>query len=119
MTICSVTSSRNYKGNELVGVPNYSNWLTFLRNLTIDSDTPRVITYINVRLLSLCFSLYKDILNYRDILLISFFNNNNLFFLMNVYSDSSQSALKYFKDTEVNIQNLLVMTSNFNIRVNL
>jgi len=34
---------------------------------------------------------------------------------MNIYSDSSYSALKYLKDTEVNIRNLLIMTSNFNI----
>ena len=35
---------------------------------------------------------------------------------MNVYSDSSHLALKYLKDTEVNINNLLIMTSDFNIR---
>ena len=38
---------------------------------------------------------------------------------MNVYSDSSHSALKYFKDTEVNIQNLLIMMGDFNIHNNL
>ena len=35
---------------------------------------------------------------------------------MNVYSDSSHSALKYLKDTEVNIDNVLIMTGDFNIR---
>jgi len=35
--------------------------------------------------------------------------------MMNIYSDSSQIALKYLKDTEVNLQNVLVMTGNFNI----
>jgi len=35
---------------------------------------------------------------------------------MNVYSDSSHSALKYLKDTEVNIDNVLLMTGDFNIR---
>ena len=34
---------------------------------------------------------------------------------MNIYSDSSHSALKYLKDTETNIRNLLIMTSDFNI----
>ena len=34
---------------------------------------------------------------------------------MNVYSDSSHSALKYLKNTEVNIQNLIIMTRDFNI----
>ena len=34
---------------------------------------------------------------------------------MNVYSNSSHSALKYLKDTEANIHNLLIMTGDFNI----
>ena len=35
---------------------------------------------------------------------------------MNVYSDSSHSALKYLKNTEVNINNIFLMTGDFNIR---
>ena len=35
---------------------------------------------------------------------------------MNVYSNSSHSALKYLKDTEVTVNNLLIMTGDFNIR---
>ena len=79
------------------------------------NDFPKVIIYINIRLSSLHFSLHKDIISYRNILLISFFNNNDNFWLMNIYSDSSHSALKYLKDTETNIRNLLIMTSDFNI----
>jgi len=39
-----------------------------------------------------------------------------LLFLINIYSDSFQTALMYFKDTEANINNVLVMTGDFNIR---
>jgi len=35
---------------------------------------------------------------------------------MNIYSDAFQSALKYLKNTEVNINNLILMTNDFNIR---
>ena len=35
---------------------------------------------------------------------------------MNVYSDSSHTALKYLKDTEANINNVVLMTGDFNIR---
>ena len=80
------------------------------------NDSPRVITYINIRLSSFCFSLRKDMINHKDILLISFFNNNVCFYIMNIYSDSSHSALKYLKDTKANIQNLLLMTGDFNIK---
>jgi len=36
--------------------------------------------------------------------------------MINVYSDEQQSALKYLKDTKVNIYNILIMTGDFNIR---
>ena len=38
---------------------------------------------------------------------------------MNIYSDSSQSALKYLKDTEANIRNLLIIFGDLNISDNL
>jgi len=40
-------------------------------------------------------------------------------YLISVYSDSSQSDLKYYlKDTKVNLNNVLIMTGDFNIRNN-
>ena len=72
--------------------------------------------YINIHFSPLCFSLRNDILNHRDILCILFFNQGSIFFLINVYSNLSQLALKYFKNTEVNISNIFIMTGDFNIR---
>ena len=116
MTIHAIPSSKSRDGEELVGVPNYSNWIVFTSMSSSIYDYPRVITYINIRLSSFWFSLCKDILNHRDISLISFFINNNILFLINIYSDSMQSALKYLKDTEVDILNVLIMAGDFNIR---
>ena len=118
-TIQSIPSSSNCKGEFLVGVINHSNWLTFARTSETENDYLRVVIYVNIRLSSLCFSLHKDIINHRVIILVSFFNNNDIFWLMNVYSDFLYSALKYLKDTEVCIWNLLIMTGNFNICDNL
>ena len=115
-TIRSIPSSMNYEGIPLVGIPNHPNWLTFAREPCSTNDFPRVIVYVNVRLSSFWVSLHKDIINHKDILLASFFNNNNIFWIMNVYSDSSHSTLKYLKDTGVNILNLLIVTGDFNIR---
>ena len=115
-TLRTIPSSMNSEGISLLGVPNHPNWLTFAREPCSTNDSPRVIIYINVRLFSFCFSLQKDIINYRDILLALFFNNSIVYWIMNIYSDSSHSALKYLKDTEMNILNLLIMTGDFNIR---
>jgi len=113
--ICKIPSTLSSEGEDLVGTAHYSNWL-FTRNPTNRSDSSRVITYINICLSSLWFFLRSDVINHRDILLISFFNNSVCYYIMNVYSNSSHMALKYLKDIEVNINNILVMTGNFNIR---
>ena len=88
----------------------------FGRTPADSNDSPRVISYVNIHLSPLRFLLRKDIINHKDINLISFFNDNTYFFILNIYSDSSHTALKYLKDTEVNINNVLIMTGDFNIR---
>ena len=91
--ICSIPSLSNYDSEELVGVLNYPNWITFSRTLTQSHDSLRVIIYINTHILFLYFSLHNDLFNHRDISCISFFNHGLIYYLFNVYSDSSQSAL--------------------------
>jgi len=114
--IRSILSSASSEGEVLVGSPHYHNWLSFTRSSTTQLNYPRVLAYINIHLSSLQFFLYRDIINHRDIFLISFFSNNVCFFIMNIYSDAFDSTLKYLKDTEVNINNLIIMTDDFNIR---
>ena len=116
--IYSISSLSNENGEQLVEVSIYSNWITFSRNSSSDHDYSIVILYINVRLLQFCISLRKDIFNHRDISCISFFNSRSIYFLVKIYSNLSQTALKYLKDTEANIDNILVIIGDFNIRDN-
>jgi len=39
-------------------------------------------------------------------------------FIINVYLDNQQSTLKYLKNTEMNLNNILIMIVDFNIRDN-
>ena len=57
-------------------------------------------------------------MNYKDINLILFFNNSIIFFIINIYSNEQQSALKYLKVIEANLNNVLIITEDFNIRNN-
>ena len=98
-----------------MGICHHPNWIAFARSPSKSNDFPRVITYINICLSSLWFLLHKDIFNHQDINLISFSNNNIRHYILNVYSDLYHLALKYLKDTEVNINNVLIMTGDFNI----
>ena len=114
--IRKIPCSSNCKGEPLIGSCHHPNWIVFTRNPHDKSDFPRVISYVNIRLSSLRFLFRKDIFDHRDISIISFINNGACHYILNVYSDSSHLALKYLKDTEVNINNVLLMTGNFNIR---
>lgn len=83
-TIYSILSFTSKEGDFLVDAPNYSNWIIFSRSPLENDNYLRVILYINVYLSYMCFSLCKDIFNYRDICCFSFFNNSNIFFIINV-----------------------------------
>jgi len=109
-------SSLNCEGEPLMGTCHHPNWIVFARLPTNSNDSPRVISYVNIHLKSLCFLLCKDIFDHRDINIISFTNNDICHYILNIYSNSSHSALKYLKNTEVNINNVLLMTGDFNIR---
>jgi len=93
-------------------ISNHWNWTTFSRNPSQGNDSSRVIISINIQLHSLCFSLRKYIFNHRDISCISFFNYSSVYFLINIYTDLSQMALEYLKDTEININNVLIITGD-------
>ena len=114
--ICKISSTSCSEEEPLMGSSHYPNQSSFARNPLDNKDFSRVIAYINICLSFLCFLLCKDIINHRDISLISFFNNNICYYILNIYSDSSYTALKYLKNTEVNINNIVLMTGDFNIR---
>ena len=95
--ICSIPSFKNKKREELVGVLNHPNWITFFRNPSNSDNSPKVITYINIRLSSFQFSLQKNIFNHGDVSIVFFFNCGSVYFLVNIYSDLLQLALKILK----------------------
>ena len=111
--IRKIPSSSNCDGEPLMGTSHHPNWIMFARHPSNSNDFPRVISYVNI---CLNFLLRRDLFNHCDINIISFTNNNICHYILNIYSNSSHSALKYLKDTEVNINHVLLMTGNFNIR---
>ena len=114
--ICKVSSTVSSEGKNFIGTIHHPNRSLFTITPANKTTSPRVTAYINICLSSLRFSLCSDIINCSDILLMSFTNDHVQYFIMNIYSDSSHPALKYLKDIEVNINNVLVMTGDFNIR---
>ena len=87
-------STTSLEGDKVVGAPIHPDW-TQVVHLPRDSESPpRVMAFIHTRLSRLRFALRRDVIDHRDILLLSFFNRNECHFLMNVYSDNHHSAVK-------------------------
>jgi len=116
LEIRKIPSSSNCDGEPLMGTCHHPNWIAFARYSSNNNNFSRVISYVNIHLNSLHFLLRKDIFDHHDISIISFINNDICHYILNIYSDSSHLALKYLKDTEVNISHVLLMTDDFNIR---
>ena len=70
---------------------------------------PRVMCFIHSRLSRLRFALRRNIVDHRDIQLLSFFNRCRCQFLMNVYSDDLHTAVDFLSREALNIPNLLYM----------
>ena len=75
-----------------------------------------MLTDINVQITHLHLYFYRDIFYHKDINCFSFFDSSFIYFIINVYLDNHKLALKYLKNTEVNINDIFIMTGNFNIR---
>ena len=77
--IWTIPSSSNEEGDRVVNTPNYPNWITFSKLDTNDHNYLRVVTYINIHLVTIQFSLRRDIFDHKDICCFSFFNNSSIF----------------------------------------
>ena len=82
----------------------------------LQDDYARVATYINKHLSRMRFALQLDIVNYCNINILAFYNNQDVNFIINVYSDSNQTALQFLNRNIVNLNNTIIITGDFNIR---
>jgi len=110
-----VLSPTTMEGDPVHGYPSYHKWITFVRIPDYQDNILHAITYINKRLNKLQPMLRRDIINHKDINLVFLLINNRCSYILNVYSDNSQTATSFLQDHELNIKNILIMTGDFNI----
>jgi len=60
--------------------------------------------------------LQRDIIDHRDINLMSLTINYSCTFILNVYSDESHIAISFLRNHELNIDNTIIMTGDFNVQ---
>ena len=109
-------STSSPSGQEIVSAPIHPEWTQVVQFPQDSEQTPRVMCFIHSRLSRLCFALGRDIVDHRNIQLLSFFNRDRCQFFMNVYSDDLYTAVNFLSREALNIPNLLYMGEDFNIR---
>jgi len=108
-------SSFSPEGDPIYGHPSHPEWIIFACSPNDNDNISHVIIYINKRLMCLQPMLRRDIVNHRDINLVPCVINQNVFFILNVYSDDNQTTISYLRDHELNTGNTLIMAGDFNI----
>jgi len=108
-----ILSHTNPEGNPYYGTPNHLDWSLFIQNNGCIENYPRVAMYINKHFSKI---RLKDLINHHDINVIDFHNGQDVNFIINIYSDSNQTAIQVLHNNTRNIGNMVVMTGDFNIR---
>ena len=106
----------SFSSQEVIGTPIHPEWTQMVQFPQDSEQTPRVMCFIHSRLFKLCFALRRDIVDHRDIWLLSFFNKSRCQILINVYSDDLHTVVNILIREALNISNLLYIGGDFNIK---
>ena len=95
--IRKTVSASDKEGEPVVGPPTHPDWIILFRrpgpgvDWSLEASRPRVITYVNRRLSHLRPSFRTDIVDHRDVSLLTLFGDRELH-LLNVYNDPATAA---------------------------
>ncbi|PPR06529.1 hypothetical protein CVT26_000452, partial [Gymnopilus dilepis] len=111
--IRSAPSAHNKEGEDVVGPPMHPAWKLLMRPPQ-NGEPPRVIAYVSTCLNSYRPAIRRDFVDHRDLLLLSLFAEGAISYLLNVYSDSEHTAIRFLADKQDVIPQLNYMGGDFN-----
>ena len=94
-SIRKTVSTTNPEGDDVVGAPKHPDWLYIVRPPD-QSGKPRTMAYVHNRLARLWPSLRHDVIDHRDIMVLSLFTQDGTINLLNVYSDDQHLAINRY-----------------------
>lgn len=107
-------SAKDPLGESVVGAPMHPDWSLMVRHRALEDDHPRVVVYASKRLVPLCLSLRFDIVDDRDILVLSLFKGERALDVANVYLDNNGSTIHLLSEKRGVLSNLVAMAGDFN-----
>ena len=90
-------SATDREGTEVTGAPHHPQWLS-LAPPVAPGSRPRVMTYVSRRLDTLRPTFHRDLIDDRDVMMLSLFVGNEPIHLINVYSDDQHRSIDLIGD---------------------
>ncbi|KAJ3562719.1 hypothetical protein NP233_g9402 [Leucocoprinus birnbaumii] len=111
--IRQTVSTSNPEGGDVVGASKHPNWL-YMVQPPANGNLSRVMAYVHNRLAKLRPSMQRDLIDHRDILILSLFLGDGVINLMNVYLDDSATAINLLHQEVDNLPAFYYVGSDFN-----
>ncbi|CAA7267772.1 unnamed protein product [Cyclocybe aegerita] len=99
------------EGNEVIGTPKHPDWLQMVR--VKEGEVPHMIAYVSTRLSHYRPAMHCDIMDHRDILVLSLFSGGEVLNLMNIYSDNQHTAIKHLAAQVHSLPPFIYMAGDF------
>ncbi|CAA7267777.1 unnamed protein product [Cyclocybe aegerita] len=100
------------EGDEVIGAPKHPDWLQMVR--IKEGEVPRMITYVSTRLSRYRPAMRCDIVDHRDIFILSLFSGGEVLNLMNVYSDDQHTAIEHLAARVHSLPPFIYIAGDFN-----
>jgi hypothetical protein len=95
-TIRCAPSVTNLEGKEIIGPPLHHDWNVIYYKLD-QSGNPRTMCYVHKRLVKFRPSYHREVINHRDLLLLSLQVGGSEIFALNVYNDDRATAVSFLR----------------------
>ena len=106
-------SAVSREGTEVRGAPKHPQWITMVRQPE-EGSRPRVLTYVSQRLAPMRPAYRRELIDDRDVMVISLYVGDNPIYLMNVYSDDQHRAIELIAGRVDSLPHMTIMAGDFN-----
>jgi hypothetical protein len=114
-TVRYTASLTEKDGVPVKGPPIHPDWISlYPKGFNLAEDRPRVLAYVNHAICSIKPKLCSNIVNHRDVMIVTVRGHLGPLHLLNTYSDEHGSAIRYIEDNLEVFPDLGYMGGDFN-----
>ncbi|KAJ3522438.1 hypothetical protein NMY22_g11892 [Coprinellus aureogranulatus] len=106
-------SAVSREGTEVRGAPKHPQWITMVRQPE-EGSRPRVLTYVSQRLAPMRPAYRRELIDDRDVMVVSLYVGSDPIYLMNVYSDDQHRGIELIAGRIESLPQMAIMAGDFN-----